>query len=597
METARDGAAALASALAEPPALVLTDVMMPGMDGFGLLAGLRAHDATRAVPVLLLSARAGKAPRTEALQAGADDYIVKPFTAGELLARVGIHLQMARLRADGLRSLADSEARYRALVAASSDAVYRMSPDWSELRFLQGREFIADTREPDRGWLEKYILPEDQVDVLAAIASAIATKSAFQLEHRVRLVDGSIGWTFSRAVPLLDASGEIVEWFGAASDISIRRRAQEALKEADRRKDEFLAVLSHELRNPLAPLRSATQLLGKVRNDAKVLERTRLMMERQVSQVVRLVDDLLDMTRINQGKVRLRLENIDLVAVVLSALESARPGAEARKQRLVMMLPPRPMRLDADPVRLGQVFGNLLNNASKFTPEGGEIRVAVDAQDGRARVTVRDNGIGIPPDKLALIFEMFSQVDSSIERAHAGLGIGLTLARRLVELHGGTLDASSDGPGRGSEFAVRLSMPRLEATRVAEANGTDASPAERARRRVLVVDDNVDAADTLAQLLQLCGHEAYTSHDGERGIAAAERLQPDIILLDIGLPGMSGHDVCRRLRAQTWGARIVIYALTGWGQPEDLVRSRDAGFNGHLTKPVDLAELERVLAG
>ncbi|NML46148.1 response regulator [Ramlibacter sp. G-1-2-2] len=595
VQTVPDGAAALQAALAEPPALVLTDIMMPRLDGYGLLAALRGHEATRRLPVLMLSARAGDGYRVEALKAGADDYIVKPFAAGELLARVATHLQMARERAEAIRTLSESEERYRALVAATADAVYRMNADWSEMRYLQGREFIPDTQQADRSWLEKYILPEDQPQVLAAVRAAIARKNPFQLEHRVLRVDGSTGWTASRAVPVLGPDGEIAEWFGAASDVSARRQAEEALKDADRRKDEFLAVLSHELRNPLAPLRNGIQLLGML-SEPQALQRTRVMMERQISQIVRLVDDLLDMTRINQGKVRLRSERLDLCAVVLAAADSARPAMEQQKHRLAVELPQQPIRVHADAVRLGQVLGNLLNNAAKFTPEGGEIHITADVDAGQARVRVRDTGIGIPAHKLHAIFDMFTQVDPSTERSRSGLGIGLTLARRLVELHGGTLAVRSEGPGRGSEFTVRLPVEAAGPARAANADGAPAGRSKRKLRRILVVDDNVDAANTIAVLLGSQGHDAHTCNDAGQALAKAERLRPDVILMDIGMPGLSGWELCRLIREQPWGHAIAIHALTGYGQPDDRQRSLAAGFDGHMTKPVDFGELERVLA-
>jgi len=329
------------------------------------------------------------------------------------------------------------------------------------------------------------------------------------------------------------------------------------------------------------------------------------MLERQLGHLVRLVDDLLDVSRITRDRLELRLGRVELASIVRQAVEAGEPLMDERRQKLQVDLPSEPIYLLADPVRLAQVFGNLLSNASKYTEPGGDIRVGASRQDGQVTVTVTDTGIGIGPDSLERVFEMFAQVHDSIERAQGGLGIGLTLVRRLVEMHGGTIRAWSAGPGKGSEFTVVL--PELvdkEASLGEPGRIPDEAPtgsfhdAEAVTpRRVLVVDDNLDSAGSLATLLRLSGHETHAAHDGLQAVEAARELRPDVILLDIGLPGLNGYEVCRAIRGQAWGRDIRIVALTGWGQQQDRRRSEEAGFNTHLVKPVDPILLASVLAG
>ena len=367
------------------------------------------------------------------------------------------------------------------------------------------------------------------------------------------------------------------------------------LREADRRKDEFLATLAHELRNPLAPIRNGLQVLRLAGGGGEMGDEARSMMERQLGQMVRLVDDLLDVSRITRNKLELRKERVTLAAVVHSAVETSRPLMEQAGHTFSLTLPPSPVYLDADLTRLAQVFSNLLNNSAKYTEPGGRISLTGELAGGEVVVRVRDNGLGIPADALPRIFEMFSQVDRNLERAQGGLGIGLTLVRRLVEMHGGTVEARSDGPGRGSEFIVRLPVLKV-AQQAAPVLGGESATAT-ARRRILVVDDNRDSAISLGMMLKLMGNETHTAHDGLAAVAAAEEFRPDVILLDIGLPKLNGYDACRRIREQPWSKGTVIVALTGWGQEEDRRRSQEAGFDHHLVKPVDVNDLIKLLAG
>ena len=974
-----DGEAALATALERPPDLVLTDVMMPRLDGFGLLRGLRADARTRNVPVIMLSARAGEESRVEGMEAGADDYLIKPFGARELLARVGAHLQMARMRREASESIQASEERFRALMSATSDVVYRMSADWTELSNLRGREFIADTHEPSRSWLDKYIPPDDQPLIMEALQAAIRSKGVFELEHRVMRVDGTLGWTFSRAIPLLNDNGEIREWFGAASDVTAQKQAEESLREsegkfrtlfesmdeafcviemifdadarpadyrfleinpafekhtglrdaegkrmreiapdheahwfeiygrvavtgepirfvneakaldgrwfdvyafrlgdapsrkvavlfnnitdskraegerrllasivenssdfigisdtqgnpvyvnraamelvgiedieqvrrskivdyfvpeqrqfvadvvlpavikdgrwggeltfqhfvtgatipvwydlfrvddpatggpvnfatvtrdltelkrieaerestqktlaaivercpfgiyivddefrmmkvnttsenvafvnvrpligrlfdevvrivwpepvaadvikifrhtldtgepyssrdfvsvradigqtegyewethrimlpngrhgvvcyyfdatrlrqaerelneADRHKDEFLATLAHELRNPLAPIRNGLQIMNLAQVDAGMVEKTRMMMERQVEQMTRLIDDLLDLSRINQGKIVLQKTRMPLADAVRNAVDTSHPLIDARRHELVVDMPPEPIYVEGDLTRLSQVFTNLLNNSAKYTDLGGRIRLVVEPLGNDAVVSVADNGVGIPADMLSHVFDMFAQINGSLEKSQGGLGIGLNIVKRLVEMHGGSIYAESGGPGMGSMFTVRLPAALSLKYEKSDNHIADEKALPAACRRILIVDDNQDGAFSLAMMLKLMGNDTQTAHDGLEAVAMSEAFKPNVILMDIGMPKLNGYDACRRIREQPWADGIVIIALTGWGQEEDRQKSKDAGFDGHVVKPVDHAALMKLL--
>jgi len=367
------------------------------------------------------------------------------------------------------------------------------------------------------------------------------------------------------------------------------------LSEVDRRKDEFLATLAHELRNPLAPIRNGLQLMKLAGGQAATVERARSMMERQLTQMVRLVDDLMDVSRISRGKLELRKERVPLAAVLNSAVETSRPLIEQMGHELTVTLPKQPLMVDADMTRLAQVFLNLLNNAAKYGDRGGHIQLNVERQGSDVVVTVKDTGIGIAADQLPRVFEMFTQVDRSLEKSHGGLGIGLTLAKRLVEMHGGTVEARSEGPGKGSEFIVRLPVV-VEASRPQE-SGHEEEQLARSSLRILIVDDNRDGADSLAMMLRIMGNDTRTAYDGQEGADMAGEYRPDVLLLDIGLPRLNGYEACRRIREQSWGKGIVLIAVTGWGQDDDRRRSHEAGFDHHMVKPVDPQALMKMLAG
>jgi PAS domain S-box-containing protein len=376
--------------------------------------------------------------------------------------------------------------------------------------------------------------------------------------------------------------------------------AKEMLADADRRKDEFLAMLAHELRNPLAPIRNAVALLRLSNGDGDTVNATCELLERQVGQMVRLVDDLLDVSRITRNKIELRKQRVALSSVIDQAVESIRPHCANLGHQLTVELPSEPIYLDGDPARLTQIFVNLLDNACKYMERGGRISLSTavchTATEGsEVVVRIRDNGMGIAPQQIARIFDMFAQVDASLERSRGGLGIGLTLVRNLVEMHGGKVEAHSQGTGKGSEFVVRLPVQirtALRTQRLAPATPDSTS----AKYRILVADDNRDSAESLALLLKLMGHETHIAFDGDEAVQVAENIRPDVILLDLGMPNMNGFDACRAIRGAEWGKSVVVIAQTGWGQDDDRRRTLEAGFDDHLVKPVEPAALMRMLA-
>lgn len=786
---------------------------------------------------------------------------------GEVVARrlpdgrlLGV-IRDATERHETAERLRQCEERLCALVEAASDVVFQMSPDWSEMRSLRGRDFLVDTKAPNRAWLETYIPPDDRPPVRAAIDRAIAAKSSFDLEHRVNRVDGTIGWTRARAAPIFNESGAITEWIGTASDVTPRRQAEaerdrllrevgaerdrmsallasmpdevwfvdrderftrahpaapresglgsdeavdvqgfaesgdslspddapgpaersatlralagetvvdmedvvrtpaggelrhrqvnaspvrdgagaiigsvavvrdvtdrtraeaalreseeryrtlvessldgivqmdlagriqhanpayqamvgysleelrtmpfrqltperwleaekailrdqvlargdsgeyekeyirkggavvpvslrvwpvldaagrpkgmgaivrditerkqaeEALREAARRKDQFLAVLAHELRNPLAPISNGLRILDAGADSAEA-ECVREMMTRQVGHLKRLVDDLLEVSRISRGKVELRKERVDLASIVNDAVAAIEPSMKERDHRLTVSLPREPLPLDADPTRLAQTLTNLLGNAAKFTEPGGRIELEAKREGAEVVARVRDNGIGIPAETLASVFDLFTQGGSGGGGSPAGLGIGLALVRSLVEMHGGQVEARSSGAGKGSEFVLRLPLARPADADDRQDSADEAAP-EALRRRILVVDDNHDVADSLVMLLEAMGMEVRAAYDGPSALQAAAAFKPEIVFLDLGMPGMDGYETARRLRWLPEAHDSLLVALTGWGQAEHRSRAQEAGFNEHLVKPLNFDVLQRILA-
>jgi signal transduction histidine kinase len=374
------------------------------------------------------------------------------------------------------------------------------------------------------------------------------------------------------------------------------RQRVEQLAVMDRRKDEFLATLAHELRNPLAPIRNSLHILRMSGGGGPAVDRVHEMMERQVNHMIRLVDDLMEVSRITRGKIELRKERIELAAILRSAVETSRPLIEAARHELAISLPAEPVMLDADPVRLSQVVANLLNNAAKYTEEGGQIRLTARREGEEVAVSVKDTGLGIPANMLPRIFDMFAQVDRTLNRSQGGLGIGLTLARTLVEMHGGRIEAHSEGVRQGSEFTLRLPIASETSSEQEGQPATSSQQSARLRQqRVLVVDDNHDAADSLGLLLKFLGTDAYVVYDGPSALEALRIYQPSIVFLDIGMPGMDGHEVARQMRKSPGCDDLMLIAMTGWGQEEDRRRSKAAGFDHHLVKPANADALQALL--
>jgi signal transduction histidine kinase/CheY-like chemotaxis protein len=437
--------------------------------------------------------------------------------------------------------------------------------------------------------------PAELPKVLERWQASLATGEPFDMVFPLKGKDGRFRPFLTRVVPLRGEDGRVLQWFGTNTDISDIKEMEGKLREANRHKDEFLAMLAHELRNPLAPVRNGLQVLKSGRADRAAVEKVWAMMERQVTHMARIVDDLLDVSRLMRGRVELRPERLDLGRFARTALEDQRPAFERAGLSLDAGLPELPVWVNADPTRLTQVLDNLLQNAAKFTPRGGTVSVGVgaDASRGQAVLTVRDTGVGIEPGLLPHLFETFTQADRSLDRSKGGLGLGLSLVRGLAELHGGTVEARSEGPGRGAEFVVRL--PLLpEPAAVTE---SPAAPRRAATRlRVLVVEDNRDAADSLRMLLQLYGYEVTVAYTGPAGVAAANEWRPDVVLCDIGLPGLDGYGVVRALRRNPATAQARMIAVSGYGRDEDREKSQQAGFDAHLTKPADPDKLQELLA-
>ena len=503
----------------------------------------------------------------------------------------------ARKRAE--EAVHESEQRLRAFVTASSEVVYRMSADWSEMLALEGRDFSTDAPRPQRSWLlEKFVEAEDQPFVKEEIDEAIRTKSILQVEHRVRRADGTTGWTLTRAVPILGADGEITEWFGTASDITDRKEAEHALQQTDRAKDEFLAVLGHELRNPLAALSTALELLDRARAKPELVDSVRPMMHRQLAHLQRLVDDLLDVSRLARGHAVLQKTSLDLRTAVAAAIEQCWPLIRERRHELVIDLARDRVPIRGDSQRLTQVVGNLLTNAAKYSADGAKITLSARAEASEAVVRIADTGFGIPAHRLEMLFVMFKQVpEHSALGSPGGLGVGLALARQLVELHGGTITATSPGLGAGSEFIVRLPLEAMPHEARVQSKPRDEWRASSIARRVLIVDDNVDAADSLRLMLEIRGHDVRAAYDGPAALDTLGDFPADVVLLDLGMPRMDGLEVARRIRALPLRDTPRLIALTGWGQPEDKQRTHEAGFDTHLTKPVDALALAQLIEG
>ncbi len=443
-------------------------------------------------------------------------------------------------------------------------------------------------------WLTRQT-PEVQQQLERIWNHAIQHGKAWSEELQLVDKDGASHPILFRGGPIQNADGKVASWVGINLDIGQIKAAEQELRDADRRKDEFLATLAHELRNPLAPICSSVELIRQRESMDTIIRESVDTMSRQMAQMIRLINDLMDVSRITRNKLELQVERSSLREIMQMAIELAHPAIEAGGHHLSAKLPDDSVQVMADPIRLAQVLSNLLTNAAKYTPSKGEIRIEAELSEGQVRLSVTDNGVGITSSELKKLFEPFYQVDRSISRAQGGLGIGLTLVKKIVEMHAGQVEVQSDGPGKGSTFSVRL--PHMQAAvevsmPISQESSSSGAPAGA---RVLVVDDNRDAALTLSMLLRYSGCEVMTCEEGSQAVSAVEVFRPDMVLMDLGMPGMSGYEAAEAIRNQAWGRNIFLVAVTGWGQPEDIQRTKDAGFDHHLVKPVSFSAIESLI--
>ena len=540
--TASSGLEALDKLMRIEFAVVLLDVSMPEMDGFEAARLIHEHPRFERTPIIFVTGVAmSELDRLKGYKLGAVDYVSVPVVPEILRSKVAV--------------LVELYCKRRELVELN--------------------RHLADTNEQ--------------------LAKA---NTALQAEKTRELL--ALNTSLHQANRELERANVALQ-----GEVAERARVELALKEADRHKDEFLAMLAHELRNPLAPIRNAVHLMKLKPLEDPQLQLSRDIIERQLIQLSRLVDDLLDVSRITRGKINLARRRVELSELVARAVETVAPTIESRGHALEVVIPKRVLMIYGDPMRLTQALGNVLANAAKYTDNGGSITLRARRRRRDIEITVRDTGIGIVPDVLPCIFDLFTQLDRRTGRHQGGLGIGLALVRQLVEMHGGTVSASSEGPGKGSEFLIRLplSIERSSSSETQDGAAGAAVPPEKPleparppQRRILVADDNADARESLATLLALNGHEVFKAEDGSDALETAERCRPDVALLDIGMPRANGYEVARHIRAQAWGRGMVLIALTGWGQESDRRRSHEAGFDNHLTKPVDPHVLDELLA-
>ncbi|HEX7452215.1 MAG TPA: response regulator [Polyangiaceae bacterium] len=614
-----DGAQALALTKRVVPDLVLTDVMMPNLDGFGLIRALRSDPRTALVPVVMLSARVGEGPRVAGLAAGADDYLVKPFSAKELMARVSIHLELGRLR-----RTADLERRrlYSLFEQAPAGIAVLRGPtlvfELANARFeaimqrpgLVGKSFVEAMPELDGQAVLKileevyrsgtrYVGHEFPISLRRNPNTGIEDVFFDFVYEPFLSIDGAVAGITCVALDVSDrvrGAQELDRLIADREQLLLReRQARREAEAGSRAKDEFLAMLGHELRNPLAPIVTALQLLRLRGNDPAKHEHT--IIERQVQHLTTLVDDLLDVSRITQGKITLKRERVELSSIVSRAVELASPLLEERRHRLVVDVPEHGVLVLVDATRFAQVISNLVGNSAKYTEPDGEIVISATSVAGDVTLSVTDNGIGIDEHTLPHVFDIFMQERQASDRAQGGLGLGLAIVRSLVEMHGGVVSAASAGLGAGSSFTIHLP---------AAATHEDGAPSplpvltphppSTAVQRVLVVDDNVDAAELLALVMRQLGCETRIAHDGPSALAMAESFRPELALLDIGLPVMDGYELARNLRQRPDADPLRLVAVTGYGQKSDVDQAFAAGFDDHLTKPVNIDLLEGLLA-
>ena len=541
--SARSGLEALEKLMKEEFAVVLLDVSMPDMDGFEAATLIHQHPRFEKTPIIFVTGvHVSELDRLKGYKVGAVDYVSIPVVPEILRSKVAVLVELHLKR--------------------------------RELQELNRNLARANER-------------------LAEANTTLQAEKTRELENLNRVLQ--------RANQELEAANRSLQ-----TEVTERTRVELALKEADRHKDEFLAMLAHELRNPLAPIHNAVALMQRTSPTDPQLIWSRDVIGRQLAHLTRLVDDLLDVSRITRGKINLNKEVVEIAPLVARTVETVQPLFQERGHKLRVEIPDGVLSVLGDPTRLMQAVGNVLSNAAKYTERGGEVILSAAQTGSEVEIRIRDNGIGIPPDLMPMIFKLFTQLDRSKGAAQSGLGIGLALVQRLVEMHGGSVTAHSDGPGRGSEFLIRLPLlleeriacddQQLNTPNALEPSMMNSEGTSATQRRILVADDNNDALESLATLLQLSGHEVYTAPNGAVALESAEQHRPEVALLDIGMPKLDGYEVARRIRAQPWGARITLVALTGWGQDSDRRRSQEAGFDSHLVKPLDLDKLTDLLA-
>ena len=583
---------------AEKPALIILDVKLPDVSGFEVCQRIKEDPATTAIPVLHISTTfVDIEDRIHGLEGGADGYLTDVLEPLELVATV-----KALLRARKAEEAAQiSTKQWQVTFDAINDGVVLLNREGRAVQINTAMEGMLG-----KSWND---LSGQEIHAFLSIPP-VPEDSPFlrMLDSGQReAVDLTLGdrWLRVTVDPIRDADGNVKGGLCIASDITDRRRLEEELRRraeelaaADRRKDEFLAMLAHELRNPLAPISNALEAIRLAQSNAAATEEAINIARRQIRHMARLLDDLLDVSRFTRGKVHLHKVPVDLTTILRQAVETSRPLIEKSGHKLLTSFPAEPVWLDGDPTRLAQIVANLLNNAAKYTDLGGRIVLAADREGDEAVVRVRDNGIGLSAEMLPRVFDLFAQADRSLDRSQGGLGIGLTLVRSLVQLHDGKVSVESRGPGQGSEFIVRLPVSsRAQSTPDPNEDASSAVESGSPLLRLLVVEDSQDSARSLARVLKLWGYEVRVAHDGLEAIEAASADTFDVILLDIGLPGIDGYQVAERLRDQFGSARPVLVALTGYGQAEDLARSQSAGFDNHLVKPVNLERLREMLSG
>jgi PAS domain S-box-containing protein len=631
---------ALLALVVEEFALLILDIRMPGMTGFELAEMIKERKKTARVPIIFLTAYYNEDQHVlEGYESGAVDYIHKPLNPAILRSKVAVFAELHRKSREVAQAnrallaevterrraeeqllelnetleqrvtertmaMSDSEIRYRRLFEAAQDGILIL--DFHSGKVVDVNPFMTDLLGYSR---EEFLGLE--LWNLGLFSDKLANEAAVrELQEK--------GYVRYEHLPLKSKVGQPVEVEVVANayredhhsviqcnirDITERRRLErelqvqaEVLADQHRRKDDFLATLAHELRNPLAPIQSAVDLMNMKGDAIPELQWIREVIDRQLKQMTRLIDDLMDVSRIRQGTVVLRRQHIELSKVILLAVETSRALIDDQCHTLTVTLPPNPVILDADLTRMAQVFLNLLNNATKYMDPGGRIHLRAEQQGSDIVVTVRDTGIGIHADNLPNIFEMFSQVEDALSRARGGLGLGLSLVKRLVELHGGSVEAFSEGLGKGSEFVVRLPIVVEQSYDRASIDDIEAVT-PTSNLRILVVDDNRDAALTLSKLLEQMGNIVCTAHDGIAAVQAAGEFRPHVVLCDIGLPKLNGYEACKQIREQAWDKSMILIAVSGWGQDEDRQKSTNAGFDHHMVKPVNLVALTKLLAG